>query len=174
MREADLLRQAGKDDVGAALYQVRAYPDAQICRIERCDSRAAYVRRVSTLTRRTICPREVADRLPAHGGPRPRRTHGLVQGRADVVLSCLPEKVGLAHTVELIKAGIKVIDLSADFRLKDPAQFARPTASIIPRRNSSRKRFTDSANSIARNFARHGWLRPPDAFRPARYSRCYR
>ena len=47
----------------------------------------------------------------------------LVQGRAEVVLSCLPEKVGLGHTVELIKAGIKVVDLSADVRLKDPAQF---------------------------------------------------
>src|ERR1700680_2515292 len=57
--------------------------------------------------------------LPAFEELRP----DLVQGGADVVLSCLPEKVGLAHTVELIKAGIKVIDLSADFRLKDPAQF---------------------------------------------------
>ena len=28
-----------------------------------------------------------------------------------------------AHTADLVKAGIKVVDLSADFRLKDPAQY---------------------------------------------------
>ena len=82
---------------------------------------------ISVLTSEHYAGREVADvyrhlagiDLPAFEELRPE----LVQGRADVVLSCLPEKVGLAHTVELIKAGIKVIDLSADFRLKDPAQF---------------------------------------------------
>src|SRR5882762_7746800 len=82
---------------------------------------------LSVLTAEHYAGREVADvyrhmagiDLPAFEELRP----DLLQGRADVVLSCLPEKVGLAHTVELIKAGIKVIDLSADFRLKDPAQF---------------------------------------------------
>src|SRR6266478_6866678 len=82
---------------------------------------------LSVLTSEHYAGREVADvhrhmagiDLPAFEELRP----DLVQGRADVVLSCLPEKVGLAHTVELIKAGIKVVDLSADFRLKDPTQF---------------------------------------------------
>ncbi len=82
---------------------------------------------ISVLTSEHYAGREVADvyrhmagiDLPAFEELRP----DLVQGRADVVLSCLPEKVGLAHTVELIKSGIKVVDLSADFRLKDPAQF---------------------------------------------------
>jgi len=72
---------------------------------------------ISVLTSEHYAGREVADvyrhlagiDLPAFEELRP----DLVQGRADVVLSCLPEKVGLAHTVELIKAGIKVIDLSA-------------------------------------------------------------
>src|SRR5208282_5382141 len=47
----------------------------------------------------------------------------LVPGRAEVAITCLPETVGTAHTAELIKAGIKVVDLSADFRIKDLAQF---------------------------------------------------
>ncbi len=47
----------------------------------------------------------------------------LLKGRADVVMSCLPERVGAAGIAELVRAGIKVVDLSADYRLKDPAQY---------------------------------------------------
>jgi N-acetyl-gamma-glutamyl-phosphate reductase len=47
----------------------------------------------------------------------------LVKGRAEVVLSCLPEKVGTEVTAELVQSGVKVIDLSADFRLKDLAVY---------------------------------------------------
>jgi len=47
----------------------------------------------------------------------------LVRGRAEVVISCLPESVGTALLAELLAAGLKVVDLSADFRLKDPAQY---------------------------------------------------
>jgi N-acetyl-gamma-glutamyl-phosphate reductase len=82
---------------------------------------------ISVLTSEHYAGREVADvyrhlagvDLPPFEELRP----DVIQGRAEVVISCLPETVGAAHTVELLKAGIKVIDLSADFRLKDPAQF---------------------------------------------------
>jgi N-acetyl-gamma-glutamyl-phosphate reductase len=47
----------------------------------------------------------------------------LIRGRAEIVLSCLPERVGAATLSELVGAGLKVIDLSADFRLKDPVQY---------------------------------------------------
>lgn len=46
-----------------------------------------------------------------------------LKGRAEIVLSCLPERVGAAMTAELLEAGVKVIDLSADYRLKDPEQY---------------------------------------------------
>jgi N-acetyl-gamma-glutamyl-phosphate reductase len=41
----------------------------------------------------------------------------------DVVFSCLPHNVGAARTSEWLAAGARVIDLSADFRLKDAAQY---------------------------------------------------
>src|SRR5579883_2846650 len=44
----------------------------------------------------------------------------LIKGRAEVVLSCLPEHAGTGVVRALIAAGIRVIDFSADFRLKDP------------------------------------------------------
>src|ERR1700739_1598842 len=47
----------------------------------------------------------------------------LLNGRAEVIISCLPERVGPRIIAELINSGIKVIDVSADFRLKDPATY---------------------------------------------------
>jgi N-acetyl-gamma-glutamyl-phosphate reductase len=38
---------------------------------------------------------------------------------ADVALCCLPHKVSMQFVPELLRAGLKVIDFSADYRLKD-------------------------------------------------------
>lgn len=46
-------------------------------------------------------------------------------GGVDVVFSCLPHSVGAAHAAGWIDAGVRVIDMSADFRLKDAAQYPR-------------------------------------------------
>ena len=39
---------------------------------------------------------------------------------ADVVLCCLPHKVSMQFVPAILKAGLKVVDFSADYRLKDP------------------------------------------------------
>jgi len=41
-------------------------------------------------------------------------------GLADVALCCLPHKVSMEFVPKLLDAGLKVIDFSADYRLKDP------------------------------------------------------
>ena len=43
----------------------------------------------------------------------------------DVVFFATPHGVAMAQARELLAAGVKVIDLAADFRLKDPALFAK-------------------------------------------------
>jgi N-acetyl-gamma-glutamyl-phosphate reductase len=53
--------------------------------------------------------------LPAFEELRP----DLVRRRAEVVLSCLPEHAGTEVVRELIGHGVRVIDFSADFRLKE-------------------------------------------------------
>ncbi|UCG47652.1 MAG: N-acetyl-gamma-glutamyl-phosphate reductase [Phycisphaerales bacterium] len=40
---------------------------------------------------------------------------------ADVALCCLPHKVSMGFVPKLLEVGLKVIDFSADYRLKDPA-----------------------------------------------------
>jgi N-acetyl-gamma-glutamyl-phosphate reductase len=41
----------------------------------------------------------------------------------DVVFTCLPHNVGAARAATWLDAGARVIDMSADFRLKDPALY---------------------------------------------------
>jgi N-acetyl-gamma-glutamyl-phosphate reductase len=43
----------------------------------------------------------------------------------DVVFSCLPHHVGAARATGWLRAGARVIDMSADFRLKDAALYPR-------------------------------------------------
>jgi len=43
----------------------------------------------------------------------------------DVVFSCLPHNVGAAKAGAWLAAGARVIDMSADFRLKDPSQYPK-------------------------------------------------
>jgi len=44
---------------------------------------------------------------------------------ADVVLCCLPHKVSMSYVPAILKAGLKVVDLSADYRIKDVAVYER-------------------------------------------------
>src|SRR5499427_8212354 len=45
--------------------------------------------------------------------------------QCDVVFFATPHGVAMAQARELVAAGVKIIDLAADFRLKDPAEFER-------------------------------------------------
>ena len=44
---------------------------------------------------------------------------------ADVALCCLPHKVSMAFVPKLLDAGVKVIDFSADYRIKDVAVYEK-------------------------------------------------
>src|SRR2546423_15611754 len=59
-------------------------------------------------------------------------------GSVDVVFSCLPHNVGAARASGWLDAGTRVIDMSADFRLRDAAEYPRwyrqePPAPAPPR-----------------------------------------
>ena len=56
----------------------------------------------------------------------------------EVVFSCLPHNAGAGKAAGWLAAGARVIDLSADFRLRDPAQYPRwyrqehPAPELLP------------------------------------------
>jgi N-acetyl-gamma-glutamyl-phosphate reductase len=82
---------------------------------------------LSVLTSENYAGREVADVYRHLAGvdlpPLEELRADLVKGRAEVVFSCLPEKVGTAMIADLLESGVKVIDFSEDFRLKDAATY---------------------------------------------------
>ena len=45
--------------------------------------------------------------------------------RANVALLCVPHKVAMSYVPALLDAGLRVIDWSADYRLKDPAEYEK-------------------------------------------------
>jgi N-acetyl-gamma-glutamyl-phosphate reductase len=48
-----------------------------------------------------------------------------LKGRVDVVLLCLPHGISMQYMPGLLKTGLRVIDFSADYRLKEPADFSQ-------------------------------------------------
>ncbi|NLX14471.1 MAG: N-acetyl-gamma-glutamyl-phosphate reductase [Phycisphaerales bacterium] len=48
-----------------------------------------------------------------------------LKGRADVALLCLPNGLAMGLVPDLLAAGLRVIDFSADYRLKEPADYAQ-------------------------------------------------
>ncbi|HKW70320.1 MAG TPA: N-acetyl-gamma-glutamyl-phosphate reductase [Candidatus Dormibacteraeota bacterium] len=46
-------------------------------------------------------------------------------GSVDVIFSCLPHNVGAARVEDWLEAGARVIDMSADFRLRDASLYPR-------------------------------------------------
>ena len=88
----------------------------------------------------------------------------------EMVFSALPHKSSGERVVPLVEDRSRVVDLSADFRLRSPAEYEewykRPTQA--PR--FKRRRSTVSPSSIDRRLSQPGWLPTPAASRPRRFS----
>src|SRR5881398_1671202 len=83
---------------------------------------------IRAITSRKEAGMAVADMFPSLRGhvdlaftdPEARALEG-----CDVVFFATPHGVAMAHARELVSAGVKIIDLAADFRLRDRALFER-------------------------------------------------
>ncbi len=82
---------------------------------------------IALLTSEHYAGREVAEVYRHLAGidlPPFEELHGEeLAARAEIVISCLPERVGAPLAAEAVRKGLKVIDVSADFRLRDPASY---------------------------------------------------
>jgi len=104
----------GTGYTGVELLRLLAqHPHAQLCAIT---SRTEAGLPVSTLFPNLRGHAQVADL--AFSAP----DDGVLRD-CDVVFFATPHGVAMAQAPELLEAGVKVIDLAADFRLKDPALF---------------------------------------------------
>jgi N-acetyl-gamma-glutamyl-phosphate reductase len=83
---------------------------------------------VRILTSRTEAGKRVADMFPSLRGHTALEFSDLDLNQlkqCDVVFFATPHGVAMQHAAELIATGTKVIDLAADFRLQDLAQFEK-------------------------------------------------
>jgi N-acetyl-gamma-glutamyl-phosphate reductase len=111
--------------LSAAIIGASGYTGAQAIEIFMRHSKAK-------LTYLTALPEEcgnVADVFPRFKGRcgleiEPLNMNKLVDS-AKVVLCCLPHKVSMGFVPNLLKAGLKVIDFSADYRIKDVAVYEK-------------------------------------------------
>jgi len=91
---------------------------------------------ITVLTSEHYSGREVADvyrhLLGVDLPPFEELRQDLIKGRAEIVISCLPERVGAPLLAEFVSNGIRTIDLSADFRLKDPAAYRQTYSADHP------------------------------------------
>jgi len=83
---------------------------------------------VALCSRRDPQP-EIAEIFPEFAGRLDMRCEPIepaaLKGRADVVMMCLPNGLTMDYATALLEAGLKVIDFSADYRLKEPADYAQ-------------------------------------------------
>jgi len=86
---------------------------------------------VRAITSRKEAGLAVADMFPSlrglkrFGGLRYVEAQDAQLAKCDVVFFATPHGVAMAQARELTGAGVRIIDLAADFRLKDPAEFER-------------------------------------------------
>jgi N-acetyl-gamma-glutamyl-phosphate reductase len=82
---------------------------------------------ITALTTRQAEPRPVGEVHPSLAGQLDLRLENLapaqVAERSDCVFCCLPHGASAAVIKEILPQGKKVIDLSADYRLNDPAEY---------------------------------------------------
>jgi N-acetyl-gamma-glutamyl-phosphate reductase len=84
---------------------------------------------ITALTTRQTDAKHLGEVHPVLAGRLDLRLDNLspsqVAERADCVFCCLPHGASAAAVAELLPRGKKVIDLSADYRLNDPAEYAK-------------------------------------------------
>ncbi|MDL1861166.1 N-acetyl-gamma-glutamyl-phosphate reductase [Betaproteobacteria bacterium PRO7] len=83
---------------------------------------------VATITSRKDAGTRVADMFPSLRGRVDlafATPDEAPLAKCDVVFFATPHGVAMSQARELLAAGVRVIDLAADFRLKDPAEFER-------------------------------------------------
>lgn len=106
--------------IRAGIINVTGYIGAELARLLRQHPQVELV----AVTGRSAAGQKLGDVFPSFAG-----TEYIIEAELDseidIAFSAMPHKSSIEVVVPLLKQGIKVIDASADFRLKNPADYAR-------------------------------------------------
>ena len=79
--------------------------------------------RITAVTGRSLAGQRLGDAFPHRSVYGDQRISAEIEGDVDVVMSALPTAESAIVCAPFVRAGVKVIDIAADFRLKTPAAF---------------------------------------------------
>jgi len=106
--------------IRAGIINVTGYIGAELARLL---SQHPHVE-LATVTGRSEAGRKLGDVFPSFAGTE-YKIEAELESEVDIVFSAMPHKSSIEVVAPLLEQGIKVIDASADFRLKNPGDYAR-------------------------------------------------
>ena len=106
--------------IRAGIINVTGYVGAELARLLIQHPRVKLV----TVTGRSAAAQKLADVFPSFAGT-DYTIEDELDGDVDIVFSAMPHKSSLDIVPPLLKRGIRVVDASADFRLKNTAEYAK-------------------------------------------------
>ncbi len=84
-------------------------------------------------------------------------------GEVELVFSAMPHKESAKEVIPLLNKGIKVVDISADFRLKDARNISSGTVFLTPPPSYWGRRSMGFLSSTELRFLRRNWWLTPAA-----------
>ena len=106
--------------IRAGIVNVTGYIGAELARVLVQHPQVELV----TVTGRSAVGQKLGDIFPSLGGT-DQAIEAELEGKIDIAFSAMPHKSGVDAVPSLLKRGIRVIDASADFRLKNPDEYPR-------------------------------------------------
>jgi N-acetyl-gamma-glutamyl-phosphate reductase len=104
--------------IKAAIINVTGYAGMDLARLLHVHPEVE----LTQVTGRSMAGQRVKEAFP-HLGDIDLVIQDEISGSVDVAFSALPQTASAEAVIPLIKAGVKIIDISADFRLKDPMEY---------------------------------------------------
>jgi N-acetyl-gamma-glutamyl-phosphate reductase len=106
--------------IRAGIINVTGYIGAELARLLRQHPQV----KLSTVTGRSAAGQKLADVFPSFAGT-DHTIKDELDSDVDVAFSAMPHKSSIGIVRPLLKRGIRVVDASADFRLKDAAEYPK-------------------------------------------------
>ena len=106
--------------IKAGIINVTGYIGAELARLLCQHPRVKLV----TVTGRSVAGQKLGDVFPSFAGT-DYVIKAELDGEVDIAFSAMPHKSSIDIVPSLLKRGIRVIDASADFRLKNAAEYPK-------------------------------------------------
>ena len=104
--------------IKAAIINVTGYAGMDLARLLHVHPEVE----LTQVTGRSMAGQKLREAFP-HLGDIDLTIQDEVSGSVDVAFSALPQTASAEACIPLVKSGVKVIDISADFRLKNPTEY---------------------------------------------------